>query len=344
MFDLRRKTEQGIRKSRETWFSRIAGIFSRSSFSDEVWDELEELLVSADVGIETAATLLQRVRGRMKAEKLSETSQIREVLKQEMIALLTLGSPRAGDPRESASGSRAPIPRNPPGATESSDSAGSGRREGSTQNDPVPKAESPQVILVVGVNGSGKTTSIAKLAYSLTSQQRRVVLAAADTFRAAAIDQLKHWGERAGAEVIAHRPGGDPGAVAYDAVQAGYNRDADVIIIDTAGRLHTRSNLMEELKKIRRVIAKQDASAPHQVLLVMDATTGQNGLAQARHFTEAVDVTGIILAKLDGTARGGVVLAICSELGIPIAYIGTGEGLTDMAPFDAEVFVNAIFA
>jgi fused signal recognition particle receptor len=170
------------------------------------------------------------------------------------------------------------------------------------------------------------------------------VLAAADTFRAAAIEQLKHWGERVGAEVIAHKPGGDPGAVAYDAVQAGYSRRAQAVIIDTAGRLHTKSNLMEELKKIKRVVAKHDASAPHQVLLVIDATTGQNGLAQAKHFTEAVDVTDILLAKLDGTARGGIVFAICDQLRIPISYIGTGEKLEDMAVFDPEVFVNAIFS
>ncbi len=323
MADLRDKVEQGVRKSRETWFGRIAGIFRRDAFSDEVWDELEELLISADVGIETAATLLSRVKQRVRAERLSEISQIRDALKEEMISLLSVRS----EPFASCHSDAEP--------SEGEESAlAQGRLRG----------ESPRIILVVGVNGSGKTTSIAKLAYSLTSQGKRVILAAADTFRAAAIDQLKHWGEKAGAEVIAHKPGGDPGAVAYDAVQAGYNRHANVVIIDTAGRLHTRFNLMEELKKVRRVIAKQDTSAPHQVLLAMDATTGQNGLAQAKHFTEAVGVTGIILAKLDGTARGGVVFAVCNELGVPIDYIGTGEGLTDFAPFDAEVFVNAIFS
>jgi len=207
-----------------------------------------------------------------------------------------------------------------------------------------PRDGLPKVILVVGVNGSGKTTSIAKLAYDFTSRGKRVILAAGDTFRAAAIEQLKHWGEKAGAEIIAHQPGGDPGAVAYDAVQAGHSRCAQAVIIDTAGRLHTKSNLMEELKKIKRVVAKQDPSAPHQILLVMDATTGQNGLAQAKHFTEAVDVTDIFLAKLDGTARGGIVFAVCDQLNIPISYIGTGEQLQDMAPFDPEVFVNAIFS
>jgi fused signal recognition particle receptor len=199
-------------------------------------------------------------------------------------------------------------------------------------------------MLVVGVNGSGKTTSIAKLAYDFTSQGKKVILAAADTFRAAAIDQLKYWGKEVGAEVIAHRPGSDPGAVAFDAIQAALSRHAQAVIIDTAGRLHTKFNLMEELKKIKRIAAKHDASAPQQVLLVMDATTGQNGLTQAKYFTQAVGVTGIFLAKLDGTARGGIVFAICDELNIPITYIGTGERLSDMAPFDAETFVDAILS
>ena len=309
MFDLLKKTQLGVKKSKETWFGKIATIFNRSSFGDEVWDELEELLVSADVGVETTGKLLSKVKQRVKTDRLSEPSQVRETLKEEMVSLLSTPSPK------------------------SSASCSSERRD-----------ESPRVILVVGVNGSGKTTSIAKLAYGFTAQGKRVILAAADTFRAAAIEQLQHWGGRVGAEVIAHQPGGDPGAVAFDAVQAGHSRHAQAVIIDTAGRLHTKFNLMEELKKIERVVAKQDASAPHQVLLVMDATTGQNGLAQAKYFTEAVDVTDVFLAKLDGTARGGIVFAICDQLNIPISYIGTGEKLEDIAPFDAEVFVNAIFS
>jgi len=311
LFDLLKKTELGVKRSKETWFGKIANIFNRGSFGDEVWEELEELLVSADVGVETTSKLLSKVKQRVKTDRLSGVSQIREALKEEMISLLSITSSR------------------PLVSGHSDPERGEGEK-------------SPQVILVVGVNGSGKTTSIAKLAYGLTSQGKRVILAAADTFRAAAIEQLKHWGEKVGAEVIAHQPGGAPGAVAYDAVQAGYSRHTQAVIIDTAGRLHTKFNLMEELKKIKRVIAKHDASAPHQVLLVMDATTGQNGLAQAKHFTEAVDVTDIFLAKLDGTARGGIVFAICDQLNIPISYIGTGEKLQDMAPFDAEVFVNAI--
>ena len=306
VLDLLKKTEPGVKRSKETWFGKIANIFNRDAFGDEVWGELEELLISADVGVETTSKLLSKVKQRVKTDRLSELSQIQEALKEEMISLLII-------PQETN-----PIPEQ--------------------------SRESLYIILVVGVNGSGKTTSIAKLAYGFTSQGKRVILAAADTFRAAAIEQLKHWGGKVDAEVIAHQPGGDPGAVAYDAVQAGYSRHAQAVIIDTAGRLHTKFNLMEELKKIKRVVAKRDASAPHQVLLVMDATTGQNGLAQAKHFTEAVDVTGIFLAKLDGTARGGIIFAICDQLNIPISYIGTGEKLQDMAPFDAEVFVNAIFS
>ena len=309
MFDLSKKTELGVKRSKETWFGKITSIFNREAFGDEVWEELEDLLVSADVGVDTTVKLLREVKQRVKTDSLSEVSQIREALKEEMISLLSIS------------------------LSTPSVSSHSGCRE-----------ESPQVILVVGVNGSGKTTSIAKLAYDLTSQGKRVILAAADTFRAAAIEQLKHWGGKVGAEVVAHQPGGDPGAVAYDAVQAGYSRHAQAVIIDTAGRLHTKFNLMEELKKIKRVVAKHDASAPHQVLLVMDATTGQNGLAQAKYFTEAVDITSIFLAKLDGTARGGIIFAICDQLNIPISYIGTGEKLQDIAPFNAEVFVNAIFS
>jgi fused signal recognition particle receptor len=306
LFDLLKKTEPGMKRSKETWFGKIASIFDRDTFGDEVWDELEELLVSADVGVETTSKLLSEARRRVKTDRLSEVSQIREVLKEEMVNLLN--RPQSADSiRE--------------------------RSEGS-----------PHIILVVGVNGSGKTTSIAKLAYRLIAQGKQVTLAAADTFRAAAIDQLKYWARNVGADIVAHQPGGDPGAVAYDAVQAGCSRGAQVVIIDTAGRLHTKFNLMEELKKIRRVVAKQDASAPHQVLLVMDATTGQNGLAQARYFTEAVDVTGIFLSKLDGTARGGIVFAICDQLNVPISSIGTGERVQDMTPFDADVFVNAIFS
>ena len=275
-------------------------LFDRASIGKEVWEELEELLISADVGVATTAKLIDAVKQRASEEKL-DGSHVRSILKDEMIRILTVPSrlPNAG-------------------------------------------IAPPRVYLVVGVNGSGKTTSIAKLAYKFKKDGQNVLLAAADTFRAAAIDQLKKQGERVGVDVIAHQPGADPGAVVYDALQAAKSRGVDILIIDTAGRLHTKFNLMEELKKVRRVAAKLDTAAPHEVILVLDATTGQNGLTQARYFTEAVGVTGIFIAKLDGTAKGGIVLAICDELKVPIQLIGIGEGLEDMVTFDAEEFVEAL--
>jgi fused signal recognition particle receptor len=302
MSDFLDKTQQGVRRSRESWFGRMARLFDRTKVDDEVWDELEELLIGADVGVSTTQKLIEKVKQQVRAEKLSDGGQVRTALKEEMAGLLKVDAEAGG----------------------------------------IPNSVSSQIILVVGVNGSGKTTSIAKLAHGLKNEGKKVILAAADTFRAAAIDQLKHWSERVGVEVVAHQHGGDPGAVVYDALQAAQNRQAQVVIIDTAGRLHTKFNLMEELKKIKRVASKFDI--PQEVLLVIDATTGQNGLAQARHFTEAVGVNGIFLAKLDGTAKGGIVLAICDELRIPIVYIGTGEQLDDIAPFDANTFVDAIFS
>jgi fused signal recognition particle receptor len=275
-------------------------LFDRASIGREVWEELEELLISADVGVATTEKLVSAVRERAALEKL-DGSHVRSLLKEEMVKILAV------PPRE-----------------------------------PAAAINPPEVMLVVGVNGSGKTTSIAKLAYIYKKEGKEVLLAAADTFRAAAIDQLKKQGERVGVDVIAHQPGADPGAVVYDAWQAAQSRGIDILIIDTAGRLHTKFNLMEELKKVRRVAAKLDAAAPHQVILVLDATTGQNGLTQARYFTEAVGVTGIFIAKLDGTAKGGIVLAICDELKVPINLIGIGEGLEDMVTFNAEDFVEAL--
>ena len=209
---------------------------------------------------------------------------------------------------------------------------------------PASSASVPKVILAVGVNGGGKTTSITKLAYKAKKEGRRAILVAADTFRAAAIDQLKKLGAEVGVDVVAHKPGADAGAVVFDGLEAARSRQAQELIIDTAGRLHTKFNLMEELKKIKRVAAKADATAPHEVILVVDATTGQNGLTQAKYFTEAVGVTSIFLSKLDGTAKGGIVLAICDELKIPIQFIGTGDELEDMAAFNAEAFVEALFS
>ncbi len=277
-------------------------LFDRNKIEDEVWEELEELMIAADVGVTTSMKLIESVRERAKEEKL-DGEGVGRVMRDEMITMLTMPEARK------------------------------------TEN-PAP----PRVVLVVGVNGSGKTTSIAKLAYRLKKEGKSVLLAAADTFRAAAIDQLKKQGERVGVDVIAHQPGADPGAVVYDALEAARSRGTDILLIDTAGRLHTKYNLMEELKKVRRVASKLDPSAPHEVILVLDATTGQNGLTQARHFTEAVGINSIILAKLDGTAKGGIVLAICDEMKVPIEFIGIGEGLEDIVPFDAREFVDGLFS
>jgi fused signal recognition particle receptor len=293
--------EKALKPSRDSWFKRAMHLFDRPTVDEAVWGELEELLISADVGSETTTKLLERARQMAKEEKLAQGPAVRDALQQEMVKMLTV---------------EAPSTLAPPSA--------------------------PEVILAVGVNGSGKTTSIAKLAYKAKKEGKRVLLVAADTFRAAAIDQLKKLGGEIGVDVVAHQPGADAGAVVYDALEAARSRNADQVIIDTAGRLHTKFNLMEELKKIKRVTTKIDATAPHQVILVLDAGTGQNGLAQASYFTQAVGVTGIFLAKLDGTAKGGIVLAICDQLRVPIQFIGVGDELEDMAPFDAQAFVRAL--
>ena len=292
--------EKALKPSRDSWFKRAMSLFDRPTVDEAVWAELEELLISADVGVSTTEKLLERVQQRAKEEKFNQGSAVRDALQQEMVKILKIDAP-------------ATAPQSP-----------------------------PKVVIAVGVNGSGKTTSIAKLAYKAKKEGGKVILVAADTFRVAAIDQLKKLAGDIGVDVVAHQPGGDAGAVVFDALEAARSRNADEVIIDTAGRLHTKFNLMEELKKIRRVAAKVDDAAPHEVLLVLDATTGQNGLTQARHFTEAVGVTGIFLAKLDGTAKGGIVLAICDELKIPILFIGIGDKMEDMTTFDAESFVRAL--
>ena len=293
--------KQALKRSRDAWFAQAMRLFDRNAMGEGIWAELEELLISADVGVNTTEKLIGKVKQRVVEERISHGSLVCSALKAEMVNTLNIEvNELSGNP------------------------------------------SLPKVILVVGVNGSGKTTSIAKLAYSSKSEGKRVLLVAADTFRAAAIDQLKHLGEMIGVDVVAHQPGADPGAVVFDALEAARSRHCSEVIIDTAGRLHTKFNLMEELKKIKRVAAKADATAPHEVILVLDATTGQNGLTQARYFTEAVGVTGIFLAKLDGTAKGGIVLAICNELKIPVQFIGVGDRLEDMTPINAETFVEAL--
>ena len=313
------KTQHAVEKSRQSWFGRLRSLLSGSHLDDSVWDELEEVLISADVGVDTALALVEKLKQQANQGGLNEPDHVWQALRRELIALLE------EDPEGPAPGAATP-----PAAVPSSTGLSS--------------TGLPTTILMVGVNGVGKTTSIAKLAQHFKGQGSKVLLGAGDTFRAAAIDQLQLWGRTVGADVIAHQQGGDPGAVVYDAFEAARARSADVLIIDTAGRLHTKSNLMDELSKIRRVLGRLDPSAPHEVLLTLDATTGQNGLTQARQFTEAVNCTGIFLAKLDGTARGGIVLAIRRELGLPILFIGTGEHAEDIAPFDAEQFVDALLA
>jgi fused signal recognition particle receptor len=292
-----------LKRSKEGWFSKVTTLFEQTKIADTLWDDLEELLISADVGIATAIKLIERVKSRVKSDKLSDSEQIYAALKQEMVDILQV-----------------PSPTNQRGLVSSA----------------------PFVVLIVGVNGTGKTLSIAKLANIYLKQGKKVIIAAADTFRAAAIEQIRILGDRIGADVVYQKSGADPGAVVFDGLEAARARKADVVLIDTAGRLHTKFNLMEEMKKIKRVISRSDPQAPHEVFLVLDATTGQNGLAQAKYFTEAVDVTGIILTKLDGTAKGGIVLAICDQLKIPILYIGTGESIDDIAPFNAQAFVEEL--
>lgn len=284
-------------------FGRVSEAFEADEeISDDLWDELEETLITGDVGVQTTDKLMAALRQRAEAEGLTHASQLRAALKDELELML-------GEPEPLVFSDTSPI----------------------------------SVYLVVGVNGVGKTTSIAKLANVLKKQKRRVMLAAGDTFRAAAIEQLRAWGERAGVPVISHQHGADPGAVVYDAMQAAQARGTDVLIVDTAGRLHTKFNLMSELKKIVGVLQRYDPEAPHEVLLVMDATTGQNGFLQAKKFVEDAGVSGVILTKLDGTARGGIVFAIAAELGLPIKYVGTGEQIGDLEPFEPREFVDAIF-
>lgn len=297
--------EEGLKKTRRGIFADITALFDRSAIDEELFEDLEALLIQADLGVETTIELVEALREDIRRERITDPLQAKMFLRDEMVKLL----------------------------------------EYATRNRTLKIYQRgvPFVTLVVGVNGTGKTTTIAKLAHFHRQRNRNVLLVAGDTFRAAAIDQLKIWGERLGVPVIAHAPAADPGAVVFDGMQAAYARDADILIVDTAGRLHTKFNLMEELTKIRKVMQRHVAEAPQEVLLVIDATTGQNGLIQAQKFAEAVNITDIAIAKLDGTAKGGIAFAISRQLGIPITYVGTGEKMTDFAEFDHEAFVDALF-
>ncbi len=297
--------EQGLEKTRRGVFSEITRLFERGALDDDLYEELEMLLIQADVGWDVSQKLVSDLQARVRQNNLSDPLLAREILREEMISLL----------------------------------------EGASRNRTVKILQRgvPFVIMVVGVNGVGKTTSIAKLAAFHRSFGRNVLIAAGDTFRAAAIDQLKVWGERAGVPVIAHEQGSDPGAIVFDAMQAAHARGVDVLIVDTAGRLHTKHNLMAELTKLRRIMQKTVPEAPQETILVIDATTGQNGLVQAKQFSDAVEISDILIAKLDSTAKGGIAFSVAKELGTPISYVGTGEKLTDLAEFRPDTYVDSLF-
>jgi fused signal recognition particle receptor len=295
----------GLSRTKSHMVSRVDDLFrGRKEINEDLWTSLEELLVTSDVGIRTTGSLLEAMRAQAEREELSDPQRLREILANTIRTTL-----------EGCAGELTPQP----------DDGG------------------PLVMVVVGVNGAGKTTTIGKLAARFKAEGRKVVIAAGDTFRAAAIEQVAVWGKRAGAEVVRHEPGSDPAAVAHDAVTAAIARGADVVICDTAGRLHSKTELMDELSKVSRVVGKVRDGAPHEVLLVLDSTNGQNAIAQAREFANAVGVTGIALTKLDGTAKGGVIVAIAHELDIPVKLIGIGEAVDDLRDFDPEAFVRALF-
>lgn len=292
---------KGMEKTRAGFFGRLAQALGSTAITEETWDDLETLLVQADVGVKTTELLIKRLRERYRKEGLTHPDQLSKALRTEMRALL-----------------KPPAPLNVSGRPLS-------------------------VILIVGVNGSGKTTTIGKLANRFKNNGRKVMVAAGDTFRAAAIEQLQQWGQRADVEVVAGQQGGDPAAISFQAVQAAQARGADILIIDTAGRLQNKSNLMEELRKIKGVISKQIPDAPHETLIVLDGTTGQNALTQAVGFTEAAQLSGVIVTKLDSTAKGGMLFAVQQELGIPIHYVGLGETMTDLILFDPDKFIDSLF-
>jgi len=298
------RMKQAVTRTRENLSERIDEVVSFSTEIDRnTLDDLEATLIGADLGTKTTEQLLSRLREKADRKQIAGVAELKQLLKAEVLNVLT----------------RANIP-------------------------PItPNEGDPEVILIVGVNGTGKTTTIGKLSHFLRAQGKSVLLCAADTFRAAAIEQLEVWGDRTGTEVIKTKPGGDPSAVLFDALEAAKARHVDYIIVDTAGRLHTKTSLMTELEKMRRTAQRFITGAPHETLLVVDATTGQNGLQQAKLFTESAGVTGIVLTKLDGTAKGGIVVAIANELGVPVRYVGIGEKAADLIPFDATAFVDSLF-
>ncbi len=299
------KMKQAVTRTRENLSEKIDEITAFTKEIDrQTLDDLEAILISADLGTKTTSEILKNLRERADRKQIKDVAELKRLIQQQILEILNANPPRPGKP----------------------------------------PAGEPEVVMVVGVNGTGKTTTIGKLAYALRAEGKTVLMCAADTFRAAAIEQLEIWGSRTGVEVIRTKPGGDPAAVLFDALNAAKARRTDSVIVDTAGRLHTKSNLMAELEKMKRTAQRIIPGAPHEVLLVMDATTGQNGLQQARLFTDSAGVTGIVLTKLDGTAKGGVVVAISRELGLPVRYVGVGEQAADLLPFNPQSFAESLFA
>ncbi len=306
--DKKESLDKGLEKTKESFLGNLGrAVLGKSTIDDEVLDNLEEILVSADVGIDTTVKIIDRIQARVQKDKYLNTSELDKILKEEIASLLSENN------------------------TETLQDFG------------LPATTKPYVIMVVGVNGVGKTTTIGKLASQFHKRGYKVILGAGDTFRAAAVDQLKLWGDRVGVPVISHGMNTDPSSVAFDAVKQGVDTNTDVVIIDTAGRLHTKVNLMNELSKIKRVVQKFIPEAPHEILLVLDGSTGQNAMIQAREFTKATDVTALAITKLDGTAKGGVVIGISDEFKIPVKYIGVGEKVDDLQTFDKKTFVEAFF-
>jgi len=301
--------DEGLSKTKESFFGKLSrAIVGKSKVDDEVLDNLEEILVTSDVGVDTTLKIIGRIEERVARDKFVNTSELNAILNEEIVALLAENN-----------------------------------TEDYTQFS-IPKDKKPYVIMVVGVNGVGKTTTIGKLAYQLKQSGHKVILGAADTFRAAAVDQLKIWGERVDVPVVTQGMGADPASVAFDALQSAIGQDADVVIIDTAGRLHNKINLMNELSKIKRVMQKLIPDAPHEILLVLDASTGQNAFEQAKQFTLATEVNALALTKLDGTAKGGVVIGISDQFKIPVKYIGVGEGIEHLQVFNRKEFVDSLFS
>lgn len=295
------KLKYGLSKTREDLSKKINSIIgSFKSLDDEMIDELEEILITSDIGVETSMQIIEKIKDRAKKENINDSSKITEILKEEIISIV-------------------------------------GEKVNTLEN------SFPKIIVMIGVNGVGKTTSIGKIAYKYKEQGKKVIAVAADTFRAAAIEQLEVWSRRINVDLIKHQEGGDPAAVIFDAIQSAKSKKADVVICDTAGRLHNKKNLMEELKKIFRVIDREYPEAFQEILLVLDATTGQNSIVQAKAFKEIADINGIVLTKLDGTAKGGIVIAIKAELNLPVKLIGVGENIDDLQDFQPKDFVNALF-